>query len=88
MNDFPEHSDIGQDILYADDDTEIVSDPDPEALEEKLQRQANSSTRWIQDNKMLCSGEKTKLLIVSTREQRAIKLQEKVSKVTVCDRDI
>ena len=88
MNDFPEHSDIGQDILYADDDTEIVSDPDPEALEEKLQRQANSSTRWIQDNKMLCSGEKTKLLIVSTREQRAIKLQEKVFKVTVCDRDI
>ena len=36
MNDFPEHSDLGHDILYADDDTEIVSDPNPVALQEKL----------------------------------------------------
>ena len=44
MNDFPEHSNLGQDILYADDDTEIVTDPDPERLEQKLQEEANSST--------------------------------------------
>ena len=36
MNDFPEHSDIGEGILYADDATEIVADSsvareDPEA---------------------------------------------------------
>ena len=56
MNDFPDHSDLGQNILYADDDTEIVTDNDPEALAIKLQKQADSATGWIQDNKMLCSG--------------------------------
>ena len=58
MNDFPKHSELGHDILYADDDTETVSDPNPVALQEKLQRQVESSTGWIQDNIMLCSGEK------------------------------
>ena len=88
MNDFPEHSDLGQSILYADDDTENVSDADPLALEEKLQHQADSATKWIQDNKMLCSGEKTTLLIIATREQRAIKLHDKVLSVTVCNKVI
>ena len=54
MNDFPKHSELGHDILYADDDTETVSDPNPVALQEKLQRQVESSTGWIQDNRMLC----------------------------------
>ena len=88
MNDFPEHSELGHDILYADDDTETVSDPKPEALQDKLQRQAESSTSWIQDNKMLCSGEKTKLLIVSTREQRVTKLLEKTISINVCNKVI
>ena len=88
MNDFPEHSDLGHDILYADDDTETVSDPNPEVLKEKLQRQVVSSTGWIQDNRMLCSGEKTKLLIVSTREQRAIKLQDTTITINVCNKVI
>ena len=81
-----EHSEAGHDILYADD--ECVSDPHPEALEEKLQAQADSSTSWIQDNKMLCSGDKTKLLIPATREQRKIKLQGKTLQVKVCNKVI
>ena len=63
MNDFPEHSSIGHDILYADDDSELVTAKDPDILEEKLGEAAESSTNWISDNRMLCSGEKTKLLI-------------------------
>ena len=59
MNDFPEHSDLGHDTLYADDDSETVSDHNPVALQEELQRQVESSTGWIQDNRMLCSGKKT-----------------------------
>ena len=86
MNDFPEHSDLGQDVLYADDDTEIVSDRNPEVLEAKLQAQVDSSTSWIQDNRMLCSGDKTKLLIVSTREQRTSKLNDKKISITVCNK--
>ena len=88
MNDFPEHSDLGHDVLYADDDTESVADPDPVALQEKLQSQVESSTNWIQDNKMLCSGEKTKLLIVSTREQRATKLKNTSISIKVCNKVI
>ena len=85
MNDFPEHCDTGESIMYADDDSEVVSDHDPNRLQAKLQCQANSATEWIQDNKMLCSGEKTKLLIVSTKEQRNIKLQGRSIRINVDD---
>ena len=64
MNDFPDHSDIGEDVLYADDDSGHVQARDPEELEHKLQEFANSSTNWIQDNRMICSAAKTKLLVV------------------------
>ena len=37
---------------------------------------------------MLCSGEKTKLLIVSTREQRVTKIQEKTISINVCNKVI
>ena len=37
---------------------------------------------------MLCSGEKTKLLIVSTREQRATKLQDTTITINVCNKVI
>ena len=57
QNDFPENSDIGASILYADDDTDNVKDKDPETLENKLQIQANNSLQWIRDNEMVCSGE-------------------------------
>ena len=60
MNDFVDNSEDGHDILYADDDTSNVSDKDPEVLEVKLQAKATAASQWIQDNRMICSGEKTK----------------------------
>ena len=83
MNDFPSHCEIGDSIMYADDDTEVVADADPDSLQEKLQIQADSASTWIQENKMLCSGEKTKLLIVATKEQRNIKLSGKQFRINV-----
>ena len=83
MNDFPEHSDLGETILYADDDTENVADKDPDILQEKLQKQADSSVQWIQDNKMLCSGDKTKLLIVGTKGLKKSRLENRKLKVKV-----
>ena len=77
MNDFPEHSNLGTDVLYADDDTGHVTAKDPEELQAKLQIYADSSTTWIQDNRMLCSGSKTKLLVVSTKQMRKSRLKEK-----------
>ena len=56
----PDHSDLGQNILYAYDDTENVGDIDPDVLEATLQSQADSSIQWVQDNKMLCSSEENK----------------------------
>ena len=44
MNDFPKHSDLGHDILYVDDDTETISDPNTITIQE---RQVESSTGWI-----------------------------------------
>ena len=40
----------GESILFADDNTHSVHDANPDALERKLQVQANRSTEWIRDN--------------------------------------
>ena len=32
--------------------------------------EANISTSWVKDNRLVCSGEKTKLLIIGTAEQQ------------------
>ena len=88
MNDFPDHSDIGEDVLYADDDSGHVKAKDPEELEEKLQEFADSSTHWIQDNRMICSAAKTKLLVVSTKELRQSRLRDKTIQVRVGNQTI
>ena len=69
-NDFPEVREEGTSVIYADDDTDNVSDNDPISLQQKIQREANLSTSWVKDNKLVCSGSKTKLLIVGTKELR------------------
>ena len=58
MNDYPDHSDNGEDVLYADDSTGVVSAKDLDTLEIKIQQHADSATEWISDNKMICSSEK------------------------------
>ena len=73
-NDFPDVREEGHSVLYADDDTDTVSDCDADKLQEKIQREANLSTEWVKDNKLVCSGSKTKLLVVGTRELRKCKL--------------
>ena len=85
QNDFPANSEEEESILYADDDTDNVHHSDPDILENLLQIQANKSTDWISDNKMVFSGEKTKLLVVGTQDLRNKKLtsQNKVLKVQV-----
>ena len=76
-NDFPDVREEGDSVLYADDDTDTVSDKDPDILQAKIQREANLSTEWVKDNKLVCSGSKTKLLIVGTKELRKSKLTSK-----------
>ena len=77
-NDFPDVREEGSSVLYADDDTDNVSDTNPNILEQKIQNEANRSTFWVHDNKLVCSGKKTKLLIVGTKELRKSRLKDKV----------
>ena len=88
--DFPEQSDECESVLFVDDDMDNVTDADPDILENKLQIQANKSTEWVRDNNMVCAGEKTKLLVISTKELRQNKLtpNNKEIKVNVCGESI
>ena len=68
INDLPvaikqndEANNSGEIIIYADDNTPITRHKDPIILQNKIQHDAELATRWIRDNQMICSGEKTKL---------------------------
>ena len=69
-NDFPNTSIEGTSVVYANDDTANVFDTDTDALENKLQREAVRSIDWFSDNRMVCAGEKIKLLRIGTRAMR------------------
>ena len=86
----PGREKVGISILYADDDTDNVSDSNPDVLQRKIQLEANKSTSWVKDNKLVCSGSKTKLLIIGTKELRMSKLlsQNKVIKINVAGHEV
>ena len=83
-NDFPANSNNCVSVLYADDDTVNVSASNPVDLQLKLQVAADSSTQWIADNKMVCSGEKTKLLLMGTSQLKRHRIHGQNISVTVC----
>ena len=89
-NDFAATAEEGDSIVYADDDTENVHDKDPIQLLIKLQREADRATEWVKDNRMVCSGEKTKLLIIGTKKLRQSKLinQNRDMSIMVCGHKI
>ena len=72
-NDFPAAREEGESVLFVDDDTDCVSDDDPTALLEKIQHEADNSCDWLRDNRMCVAGQKTKLMIVGTKELKNIK---------------
>ena len=73
-NDFPDCNDVGESVLYVDDDTDVVHDHDPDLLLQKVQRQAARSAGWLKDNRMCVSGDKSKLLVNGTKMMRSAKL--------------
>ena len=60
-NDFPASTEEGESVMYADDNTDNTHDSDPVELERKIQQEANNSTSWVKDNRLVCSGEKNKI---------------------------
>ena len=70
-NDFPACHDEGQAVIYVDDETECVSDNDPELLAHKITIEAGLSTQWLKDNKLCVAPDKTKVLITGTQQLRS-----------------
>ena len=83
QNDFPGCRDEGSSVLFVDDDTDIVNKKDPDDLAVTLQTEADNSCAWLKDNKMIVAGDKTKLLVVGTRELRNRKLGDRTISVVV-----
>ena len=73
-------------IVYADDNTPTTADKDPFVLQVKVQNEANYVTEWFGENDMICSSDKTKLLVIGTTMNRKIKLENDDIEldVTVC----
>ena len=63
-------------VVYADDNTPITAAHDPIQLQAKVQNEANLVTNWFSCNDMVCSSDKTKLLVIGTRANRKIKLND------------
>ena len=53
-----------------DDSTDTVTCDNIEDLKDKIQKQALQSSDWLEDNKMVISEDKTKLIIVMNEQAR------------------
>ena len=73
-------------IVYADDNTPTTAEHDPFTLQINVQNEADIVTNWFNKNDMVCSSDKTKLLVIGTNANRKNKLIDKnISlKVNVC----
>ena len=74
-NDFPANRKQGESVLYADDSTDNVSSAHPKDLQNKVQSEAETSVSWVKDN-LICSGNKTKLMVIGTKELRKSRLED------------
>ena len=53
---------------------------------EKLQREVNNSVNWLKDNRLCVAGDKSKILIVGTKQLKRKRLKNKLA--IVVDQDI
>ena len=70
-------------VVYADDNTPSTAAEDPDLLEAKIQNEANIVTKWFKENDMICSADKTKLLILGTSKNRKSKLTSQGKTISV-----
>ena len=82
-NDFPACRVEGESVLFVDDDTDCVSSSDPVVLQEKIRNEAEQFCSWLQDNRMVVAGDKTKLVVIGTKELRSRKLGDRKLEVEV-----
>ena len=53
-------------VVYADDTTSSTSDSNPEVFQQKIQSHAEILPNWFENNDLVVSGEKTKMIVVAT----------------------
>ena len=73
-NDFPACHQEAESVLYVDDDSDHVSDHNPEELIEKIASEANLSAQWLEDNRLCVAADKSKLLIIGTQKLKTSKI--------------
>ena len=78
-NDFPACHQEGEAVVYVDDDSDTVHAAEPEQLKNLIQKEAENSAMWLSDNGLCVAGDKSKLLVVGTRQRRKQKLNNKMS---------
>ena len=67
-NDCPAANDVGDSVLFVDDQTDIVVADTMEELAVKAQLQADTTCDWLKKNMMVVAPKKTKVMVVTTRE--------------------
>ena len=82
-NDFPACRHEGNSVMFVDDDTDCVAGSEPETLLRKIQKEADISCDWLRDNRMVVAGQKSKFLIVGTKEMRNKKCDGQISTIYV-----
>ena len=67
-NDFPACHESGESIVFVDDDSDIVTDKNPETLRRLIEIEANKSANWLKDNRMCVAADKSKVLVIGTNK--------------------
>ena len=78
-NDFPDCHEEGAGIIYVDDDTDSVHSNEPADLKIKIQKEVNNSVSWLKDNRLCVAGDKSKLMVIGTKQLRSSKLTESLA---------
>ena len=78
-NDFPDCHEEGESVVYVDDDTDSVHSNDPVQLKNMMQKEVNNSVSWLQDNRLCVAGDKSKFLVIGTKQLRSSKLTNLLS---------
>ena len=86
-NDLPACHQEGSSVVYVDDDSDTVSAKDPVVLRNSIEREAGNSAQWLTDNRLCVAGNKSKLLVIGTRQLRTSKVMDQV-KIKVDNQEI
>ena len=86
-NDVFEESSI---VVFADDNTPTTSSEDLQSLLQNMEENCRKVTNWFSKNKMVCSGDKTKLLVLGSRANRYHKIDKQnfVPQLEICGKTV